>query len=196
MQTQSKIRLAQPSDEPELLTLVRVMHAEGGFRSLDIDRVREMFARAFDRKGGMLAVIGAPGHIRAMMYLLLTQFWYTRDTHVEELFNWVHPEHRNSDYGKLMIDYAKGCSDDLSKSAGEKVPLLMGVLTNRRMAPKVRLYRRFFGVPYGAFFLHNATWVNKDDMCEEDIWRMPKVANMLFRREERRDAKEKTRIRA
>ena len=162
MQTQAKARLATPADEPELLHLTRMMHAEGGMRPLDIDCVRELFARAFERKGGILAVIGAPGHVRAMMYLLITRYYYTRESHIEELFNWVHPDHRCSDYGKIMIEYAKKCSDDISQGAGKKIPLIMGVLTNKRMAAKVRLYRRFFGIPYGAFFIHNAPWVSRD----------------------------------
>lgn len=188
MQTQSKIRLAQPSDEPELLHLFRMMHAEGGYRRLDIDCVREVFARAFEKKGGILAVIGVPGQIRSMMYLLITRHYYTRDNHLEELWNWVHPNHRNSDYSKLMIEYAKKCSDDISEGSvakgGEKVPLVMGVLTNKRMSAKVRLYRRFFGMPYGAFFLHNASWVSKDDVCAEDFWHVPKLAWPYFRKQE------------
>lgn len=195
-QTQSTVRLAQPTDEPELLHLLRLMHAEGGMRRLDVDQARGMFARAFDRKGGVFAVIGAPGHIRAMMFLLITNYWYTHDLHLEEMFNWVHPEHRRSDYSRLMIDYAKKWSDDLSKQYGEKIPLVMGVLTNRRMSAKVRLYRRFFGMPYGAFFVHNAPWVSREDVSEEDIWRMPSVVKAFFKREQRHEAKEKARIRA
>lgn len=173
-----------------------LMHAEGGMRRLDMDRVRAMFARAFERKGGIIAVIGAPGHIRAMMYLLLTQYWYSRDDHLEEIFNWVHQDHRCSDYSKLMIEYAKKCSDELSRDAGEKIPLIMGVLTNKRMAAKVRLYRRSFGWPFGAVFLHNANFVNKEDVSEEDIWRVPSVAKLFFKREQRVETKEKSRVRA
>lgn len=200
MQTQSRIRLAQPSEEPELLALARMMHAEGGMRKLDIDRVREMFGRAFNRQGGMLAVIGAPGNIRAMMFLLLTQHWYTHDYHLEEVFNWVHPDHRKSDYSKLMIEYAKKASDEMSAhsvaNGGDKIPLIMGVLTNKRMAPKVRLYRRFFGWPYGAFFMHNAPWASRDDVCEEDFWRVPSLVKTFLKRDQRVEAREKTRVRA
>ena len=184
--TQSNIRLAQPSDEAEIIRLIGLMHAEGGWQPLDVDAVRETLARAFDRKGGILVVIGAPGHIRAMMFVLITRWWFTRHNHLEELFNWVHPDHRNSDYAKLLIEYAKAASDELSESMGRKVPLMMGVLTNRRMSAKVRLYRRFFGWPVGAFFLHNAAWVNRDEITEEDIWRIPSVMK-FFQRAERKD---------
>ena len=181
MITDSPIRLAQPADEPELLHLFKMMHAEGGMRPLDIDSVRDTFARAFDRKGGILSVIGAPGHIRAMQYLLITRFFYTRESHIEDLWNWVHPDHRHSDYSKLLIAHAKKCSDEISRDAGIKVPLLMGVMTNKRMAAKVRLYRRFFGIPIGAFFVHNPDWVAKEEPTEEDFWRLPSMAKWLRR---------------
>ena len=181
MKTEAKPRLATPIDEPELLDLIRKMHAEGGMRALDMDCVRETFARAFDRKGGILAVIGVPGHIRAMLYVLITRFWYTRESHLEELFNWVHPEHRKSDYSRILIRYAKKCSDEISSGANEKVPLIMGVLTNNRMAAKVRMYRQEFGIPYGAFFVHNATFRPKEELADEDLWRVPSIAREMER---------------
>ena len=196
MKTESKIRLASSSDEAEVLKLLQVMWKENGWRPLDVDCARTMFARAFDRKGGLLAVIGAPGHIRAMMFLLLTCAWYTSEPHIEELFCWVHPEHRHSDYSKLLIEYAKKCSDDISADSGRKVPLLMGVLTHKRMAAKVRMYRRFFGIPVGAFFVHNAPWIDKTDLAEEDFWRVPSIASLFYRRSERSERKDKERARA
>jgi len=196
IQTNSSIRIAQPSDEPEVIRLVQMMHAESGWLPLDVDCVRETLALAFEKKGGILAVIGAPGHIRAMIYIRISHWWFTHNCHLEELFCWVHPDHRKSDYARLLSEYAKSCSDELSRDMGHKVPLTMGVLTNRRMAAKVRLYRRFFGIPAGAFFLHNAEWVNKDDVCEEDFWRVPKIANLFFKRAERNESRDKPRARA
>lgn len=196
--TGSKVRLARASDELEIIANLKLMHAEGGWSPLDVDRCRTLFARAWDRKGGILAVIGAPGHIRAMLYLLITNAWYTSENHLEELFCWVHPDHRKSDYGKLLIEYAKKCSDDISASAGVKVPLIMGVFTNRRLAGKVRLYRRVFGMPpSGAVFAYNAPWINKDELCEEDFWKVPSLRK-LFLRHSSQDAtrKDKTRVKA
>jgi hypothetical protein len=158
-----------------------MMHAECGFRPLDIECARATFARAFDRKGGILAVIGAPGNIRAMLCLQITHAWYTKDNHIEELFCWVHPEHRHSDYGKLLGDYAKKCSDEISAAAGIKVPLVMGVLTNVRVAAKVRLYQRLFGRPAGATFVYNAPWVNQDELSEDDYWKVPSLRRLFLK---------------
>lgn len=179
--TNAQVRLAVPSDEPELLHLIQIMHSESGWRPLDIERVRETLALSFERRGGIIAVIGGPGRIRALLGLQIACHWYTRANHLEELFCWVHPEHRQSDYAKILINYGKKCSDEISRDAGFKVPLLMGVMTHQRMAAKVRLYRRFFGIPVGAFFVHNADWVSKDEPSEEDFWRMPSMAKWLRR---------------
>lgn len=158
------------------------MHAEGGMRKLNLDKVRTVFARAFNKQGGILAVIGPPGAIRAMLYLLIATYYYTDESHLEELWCFVHPQHRRSDYAKILIEYAKKCSDDLTRIQGEKVPLLMGVLTNKQMSAKVRLYRKFFGWPAGASFVHNATWVTPQEPAEEDFWRLPALAKALYRR--------------
>ncbi len=172
----SEVRLAAPQEEPELLHLIQIMHSESGWRPLDIERAREMLAMAFERRGAIIAVIGGPGRIRAMLGLMISCAWYTKQNHIEELFCWVHPEHRKSDYAKRLATYAMKCSDDISDAAGFKVPLLIGVLTHNRMEAKVRLYRRWFGIPVGAFFVHNADWVRKDAAAEEDFWKMPSLA--------------------
>ena len=39
------------------------MHAESGLMGLDIDCAREMFARAFNRQGGIIGVIGPQNDI-------------------------------------------------------------------------------------------------------------------------------------
>jgi hypothetical protein len=36
------------------------------------------------------------------------------------------------------------------------MPLLIGVLSNSRTEAKIRLYKRHFGEPAGAYFLYNA----------------------------------------
>ncbi len=180
--TNAEVRLATVQEEPELLHLIQIMHAESGWRPLDIERARELLAMAFERRGAIIAVIGSPGRIRAMLGLQIACAWYTKVHHIEELFCWVHPEHRQSDYARILATYAKQCSDDISREAGFKVPLLIGVLTHNRMAAKVRLYRRWFGLPVGAFFIHNADWVAKDEPAEEDFWKVPSFAKWLRHR--------------
>lgn len=158
------VRTATWADEPEIMRLLQSMHAEGGMPPLDEDCARATFAQAFNRKGGIIGVIGAPNDIRGMIYLMITRFWYRGEYHLEEIFNYVRPDCRKEGLASVLIGFAKDRSDQL------KVPLCIGVLTNHRMAEKVRLYRRYLGPPSGAFFIYNATWANEAPE-NADIWK-------------------------
>lgn len=139
------------------------MHAEGGLLPLDVDCAREMFARAFDRKGGIIGVIGNK-KIEAALFLLITRHWYTSYYHLEELFNFVDPDHRRSNHAKSLIGFAKQSARTLS------IPLVIGVMTNKRLAAKVRLYRGQLGHPAGAFFIFNSKWDIAVEPAEDDFW--------------------------
>jgi GNAT superfamily N-acetyltransferase len=157
------VRIATKEDEPEILRLLEMMHSEGGMLPLNIDRAREMFARAFNRTGGILGVIGEKNDIKAMICLYISQYWYTNENHLEEIFNYVRPDHRKTGYAKSLIVFAKDCADKI------KIPLVIGVLTNQHMEAKVRLYRRVLGTPAGAFFVYGANWVNLE-LTNEEFW--------------------------
>ncbi len=159
-----RVRTATAADEPEILRLLHLMHQEGGLLPLHEDHARAMFGRAFNRKGGIIGVIGPSDAIEGMIYLLLTRFWYTAADHLEEIFNYVHPDHRKAGHAGTLIRFAKTCADEIA------IPLAIGVLTNHRMAEKVRLYRRYLGPPAGAFFVYNASWVNQADE-NADVWK-------------------------
>lgn len=165
-----EVRAATRSDEDEIIQLLHIMHAENGMMPLDEDRAKAFFARAWDRLGGIIGVIGPPGDIRAMIYLLITRFWYSSANHLEECFNFVRPDVRHPKeghrYAEHLIKFAQKCSDEL------QMPLLIGVLTNNRMEGKVRLYRRVLGIPAGAFFVYGANW-SLCDPSSEDFWRQP-----------------------
>ena len=161
-----KVRVATLNDEPEILRLLHVMHSESGMMPLDELCAHEFFSRAFEKRGGIIGVLGEPGNIQAMIYLLITRFWYTKEHHLEECFNFVRPDMRKTNHARKLIAFAKECSDTL------KLPLVIGVLTNNRMEGKVRLYRRSLGIPAGAFFVYGANWTVAD-ASNEDFWRAP-----------------------
>ena len=166
-ETTPVVRIATAGDEPEILRLLLMMHKEGGLLSLDVDAAKDMFRFAFNRKGGLIGVIGAPNDIQGMIYLLITRFWYTRENHLEELFNYVRPDCRHSNYANTLITFAKKCADEI------KIPLVIGVLSNQRTAAKVRLYRRSLGFPMGAFFVYGGNWPNESVENTEDFWQKP-----------------------
>lgn len=167
MTAKEVVRIATRQDQDEVMLLLSQMHAEGGIMPLDEMEAKKMFARAFNREGGILGVVGEPGDIKAMIYVLISRFWYTTQPHLEELFNFVRPDCRKSKeaYAQRLIDFAKNCSDEIG------LPLTIGVLTNIRMEGKVRLYQRELGVPAGAWFVYNSHWVNEDPNVQ--FWKDP-----------------------
>ena len=148
------VRVATREDEPEIVRLLHLMHAEGGLQPLDIDCAKQMFDRAFNRQDGFIAVIGRQP-IEAMTYLLITRNWYTSHHHLEECFLYVNPEFRRTPHAKRLIGFAKDCSTQL------QIPLQIGVLSNKRKTAKVRLYRSQLGESSGELFIFNSHPVPK-----------------------------------
>lgn len=153
-------------DLPELMSLLRVMHSEGGMFDLDEDCARAFYLRTLRDKEGIIGVIRGEGsEIRAAIHLLIARFWYTSKYHVEEVYNFVRPEFRRSNYADAMLRFAKNAQAELN------IPAMIGILTNSRMEAKVRLYRRRLGMPSGAFFLIGAHWVN-ETAADDSLWRV------------------------
>lgn len=145
------VRRALVEDEEGVMELCRNLHQENGLFDMDEPLVRSMLHRAFDRRDGILGVIGPPGGpLEASIYLLISRFWYSYRKHLEELWTFVHPDHRRTPHAKSLINFAKTCSDEL------QIPLNIGILSNERTEAKVRLYERQIGKPAGAFFFYNA----------------------------------------
>lgn len=136
------------------MDLCRTLYGENALFSMDDNKVRHFLRKAFARDGAIIGVIGTPEHIEAAIYLLIGEFWYSTDKHLEEFFNYVRPEHRKSKHAQALISFAKELSDD-------QLPLLIGVLSTERTAAKVRLYRRQLGEPIGAFFFYDTKHIAK-----------------------------------
>lgn len=142
-----RVRIAQQSDEEEVMGLCRELHVENGIFGMNEDKVRAMLRRAFERQGAIVGVIGDPGKIEGVICLTLSTFWYSDDAQWEELFSFVKKEYRKSKDALDLMDFARWCSDT------SKIPIIIGVISNERTAGKVRLYQRKFS-PIGAFFFY------------------------------------------
>ncbi len=145
-----RVRIAESRDEEEVMRLCLLLHEENGLFPVNQDKVRAMMRRAFNRDGGVLGVIGESGKIEAMIFMLVSTFWYSDQPHLEELFSYVHPDYRKSKNAVDLMEFAKWCSDQSG------FPLVIGVISNERTAEKVRLYQRQFDKPMGNFFLYLA----------------------------------------
>jgi hypothetical protein len=146
-----RVRIADRKDEEELMGLCRQLHNENALFKINEDKVRTMLRRAFNREGGILGVIGEPGKVEGMIYMLVSNFWYSDDPHLEELWAYVVPAYRKSKNAIELMDFAKWCSDQSG------FPLIIGVISNERTAGKVRLYQRQFQSPIGNFFFYKGS---------------------------------------
>lgn len=132
------------------MELCRELHRENGIFSMDEEKVRAMLRKAFDRQGGLLGVIGEPGEIEGMIFMLLSTFWYSSDPHWEEMLAFVRQKYRKSRNAVELVNFGKWCAD----SSG--IPLVIGIISNERTAGKVRLYQRLLDHPIGNFFMYKA----------------------------------------
>lgn len=130
------------------MDLLRELYSENAIFKIDEGCVRSYLHRAFRNDSALIGVIGEPGHIEGALYLVIGQFWYSRQHHLEEFFNYVRPEHRRSKHAQKLLEWAKSLSN-------ETLPLVIGVISTKRTEAKIRLYERQFGKPAGAFFVFN-----------------------------------------
>lgn len=146
------VRMANASDEDEIVAMCERLHAENGLFSLSIDKVRACLQQCWQRKGTVVGVIGMPGAIEASTCLALSDFYYTNDWHLAEFWNFVDVDYRRSRNAEALVEFGKDCARKMN------MPLFTGIITNKQMAGKVRLYRKLLGYPTGAFFIYNANW--------------------------------------
>ena len=129
------------------MEMCRELHAENGIFNLSEKKVRELLHRAFGRKGGILGVIGSPGQLEGMIYLLMSSMWYTDDPCWEELYTFVRPAYRRSRNAVDLLHFSKWAAEESG------YPLFIGVISNKQTERKVQLYQRQFSQPAGNFFL-------------------------------------------
>lgn len=146
------VRIATPEDEEAVMAMCRRLHRENGLFTLNEDKVRVLLHRCYKGDGVIIGVIGEPGHIEASTCLTIWENYYTTDWHLAELWNFVEESFRRSGNAESLIEFGKDCAVKMG------IPFITGIVTNKQMAGKVRLYRRLLGYPAGAFFCYNSKW--------------------------------------
>jgi hypothetical protein len=99
---------------------------------------------------GYMGVIGPHDALEGFILMVIGSWWYSEDFHLEELANFVHPDHRKSNHAKTLLGWSKHMSDKV------RIPLVVGIVSNIRTAAKVRLYRRVLP-ECGSYFLYKGT---------------------------------------
>jgi GNAT superfamily N-acetyltransferase len=153
MTEELKIRTGTPEDIYEMMDLALMACAENGFVNPDKTKLMTELWQALNLNYGMIGIIGKEnGPIEGAILLRIGPMWYSHDMVVEEKAIFIHPDHRGAKEGRArrLVEFAKKAADDLG------IPLLIGVLSNKRTEGKIRLYERQLGKPSGAFFLYGA----------------------------------------
>jgi hypothetical protein len=140
------VRIAEPADAPGVMALLHLMHAENGLAPLAETKVRALVEQALSQDFSICGVIGERDNLEASIGLFACSWWYSDALHLEDRWNFVHPEFRVSTHAAALIDFAK------STAARTKHPLLMGITSAGRTPAKVRLYERQLGDAVGALF--------------------------------------------
>lgn len=145
------VRMATHGDAEAIYDLLQLLKDENAIFEMSSDKVRETIKRATDHQGGMIGVVEQDGKIVGTVGLFISQFWYTQTHHVEEYWNFVHPEYRRSNFAKDLINFAKWVNENMG------LVLLMGIISTSRTKAKVELYARMLNQPVGAYFMNGLT---------------------------------------
>lgn len=143
-----EVRLAVPADEDKIVAMISLLHDENGLFPLSQQKVRDYMQRYFRKEGALIGVIGPVGDPVGSIYLEIGQPYYSESWYLNEAWNFVHPDHRRSDYAKKLLAWAKSMSEQM------KLPLMVGIVSNHRTEAKIRLYEKQLEKA-GAFFVWN-----------------------------------------
>jgi GNAT superfamily N-acetyltransferase len=156
VKSSSVVRTAGPEDYDEIWRLFRLLWEENGLFAICETKVDYYIKRLLspdtitpDDTGprGFIGVIGPVGALEGCIMMTIGSYWYTEDWTLDELLNFVDPAHRSSDHAKALIRFAKDCADKIS------VRLVIGIMSTKRTAAKMRLYDRQL-TQCGGFYMY------------------------------------------
>lgn len=153
MKSDVMIRIGTELDMDGMMELAMNACGENGFLNPSPARLATEIWPALCQDHGIVGIIGEPGEkIEGAVLLRIGTMWYSDSPVVEEKAIFIDPEYRSAKGGRArkLCEFSKKVSDSLG------IPLIIGVLSNNRTEAKVRMYKRQFGEPAGAFFLYGA----------------------------------------
>ena len=151
----SVVRLALPDDAHEIWRLFLQGHRENGLFTLAPEKVTWFLSRALCPETiplgdtgprCVIGVIGPVGSLEGLIFLTITQQWYSNQYHMEEWMVYTDPEHRRSHHAEALVQWMK------DQVEIQQMPLLTGIISNIRTEAKCRLYRRMLP-KVGEFFV-------------------------------------------
>ena len=145
------IRIGTKEDIHDCMELALSATEENGFLSPNTVKILQDMWAALNLDNGIVGIIGERGaKPEGAVLLRISKMWYSDDDILEERAIYIRPEFRNARGGraKRLCAFSREVSDKLG------IPLIIGVLSNHKTEAKIRLYKREFGEPAGAYFLH------------------------------------------
>lgn len=147
-QPERPVRLATPNDRPSILDLALQLHRENGRHPLSPPKMEWLVDRGLWRQKAIMAVIGEPFDIRAMLLLFVDDIYYSDDKQLLELWNFVRWDSRRSSYARQLLDFAIGLAEHTGYD------LTIGVISDQRLEGKTRMYERVLGEKAGSYFIY------------------------------------------
>ena len=141
------LRIATPEDYQEIFRICCLLHAENGQHAFSERKVTELIWRGCNQDRAIIGVIGESNDIKAMLFLVIDPVYYSEDLQLTELWNYVRPDARRSDFARQMIQFAKRCSDET------ELDLTIGIISDKNLEKKANLYGRLLPKG-GTFFIY------------------------------------------
>ena len=142
------VRMAKPEDEAAIFALCVELCEEGQLFEMDPETVLDIIRSCTLGYGGIIGVIEGKKELEGVICLSTDKYWYAKNWFLGEVFNFVPEKYRKSTRAKSLLAFAKKCSDDL------KIPLVVGIVSNNKTEPKIKLLERQLPKA-GAFFMYN-----------------------------------------
>lgn len=141
---------ATTTDIDAILPLLALRHRELGGGAFDATAARAKLSELTHPKGaGSVGIIPDNGTVVASVGLTVARFWDSADLHLEDLWTFVHPDHRKSKHHKNLITFAKAVSNRMG------LKLLMAQPENDETMPQVNVLLTGAFARVGGLFEHN-----------------------------------------
>ena len=135
---ENDIRVATPDDFQDLFHVCHALWKENGQHPWSEEKAKNFIWKGCNRDNAFIFVIGPINDIRAVLYLEVQQVYYSDECQLGEAFLYVREDCRRINYAKRLIVHAKRCSEET------QLDLMMGIISDHRLAAKKRLYDREF----------------------------------------------------
>lgn len=147
------VRTATIDDLDDIMNIALQACRENGLGEPNPTKLLADIWPALNLDKGIIGVVSKPGgKPEGVVLLRIGEMWYRDVPVLEERAVFVPEEYRAAKGGRArkLCEFSKKVADDLG------MQLNIGILSDQRTEAKVKLYRRIFGEPRGAYFVYNA----------------------------------------